>query len=60
MAMPSERDRGRGAEKAGEALGAQNVAQHGESRHGDTPDDKADEVLGHFAFQSFDSGPPVP
>ena len=66
MAIQSDGERrecdGRGgSEKSGETLGAKNIAQHGEGRHDDAPDQKADDVLAHFAFfQSFDSGPPFP
>ena len=61
--MPSggERDRWRGSEQTGEALGTQNVTEHREGRYHDAADEEADEVFGHFAFfQSFGSGPPVP
>src|SRR5258705_6793884 len=57
----SKRDGGRRCEKAGEAIGTQNVTEDGEGRYNDASNEKADDVLGHFAFfQSFDSGPPFP
>ena len=60
-AQRGECDRWRGSEQTGEALGTQNVTEHGEGRYDDAPDKEADEVFGHFAFfQSFGSGPPVP
>ena len=57
----SERYRGRCPEQAGEALGTQKISEHRERRYNDAPNEKADDVLGHFAFfQSFGSGPPLP
>ena len=60
-AQRGECDRWRGSEQTGEALGTQNVTEHGEGRYDDAPNKEADEVFGHFTFfQSFDSGPPLP